>query len=85
MKNYRQIPDNITLQATIIKENGETETREMSGVEYNNIISWIPVMRSLGGSETVRYDYYCKYGYKIVQTLVSRSPKGLVTKYVFKF
>ena len=85
MTIYKQIPDNVVLHATIIRENGESESREMSGVEYNNIISWIPLLRKIGGSETVRYEYYSKYGYKIVQRLVTRSPKGLKTVYVFKF
>lgn len=85
MKNYKQIPDGTILIAQITKSDGETETREMSGIEYNNIISWIPLLRSLGGTETVRYEYYCKYGYKIVQSIVSRSPMGNITKYEFKF
>lgn len=84
MKNYKQIPEHVTVHATITMD-GETETKEMTGLEYNNIISWIPLLRSVGGSETIRYEYYCKYGYKVVKSLVSRSPSGKVTKYVFKF
>ena len=85
MTIYKQIPDNAVLEAQITRPDGEKEEKQMSGYEYNNIISWIPLMRSLGGSETVRYEYYCKYGYKVVQKLVSISPKGLKTIYVFKF
>lgn len=85
MKNYKQIPENALITAQIISPDGEMEIKQMSGVEYNNIISWIPIMRAIGGKETVRYEYYCKYGYKVVQKLISTSPKGLTTIYVFKF
>ena len=82
---YKQIPDSAVICAQITYPDGEKEQREMSGMEYNNIISWIPLMRSIGGSEIVRYEYYCKYGYKVVKKIISKSPNGLATIYVFKF
>ena len=39
MTIYKQIPDTAVIHVQITKADGEKEERDLSGLEYNNIIS----------------------------------------------
>jgi hypothetical protein len=74
-----------------LKDGTKTVFNEISKSEkvltedfYNNVISAIPFMRRLGGTETVTWAFTCN-GYIIIK-IVSKSPcKRFKTIYQFNF